>query len=54
MDMEAVFIIRRDGVEITREKDSAVLGWFLRHQSQSMHWALKWEGYSIEQEKSHV
>lgn len=44
---EAMYIIKRYGKEVARVPDSKVLAWFHRHSSQSMDWALKYEGYSI-------
>jgi len=35
---EAVFIISRDG---------EVLGWFMRNTNFRMHYALKYDGYSV-------
>ena len=44
----ATFIISRDGKEIARRPDGEVLGWFMRHTNFSMHYALKYDGYTVE------
>lgn len=51
------YIIKRDGkqlAEVTDERSNfiAVVRWFHQHTGCSMDWALKYEGYSIEEVKN--
>ena len=46
--------VTRYGKELFRsesDSDWECTGWLLRHQSASVYWACKWEGYKIEKVK---
>lgn len=44
--------IKRDGEEKAKVKDvNEAFAWLLKHQSQSVYHALRYEGWSVEDEK---
>lgn len=41
-------IIKRDGKQIAEVADSnAAFAWLLKHQSMSVDWAIKYEGWTV-------
>ena len=44
-------LVKRDGKTVAEVEDSnAAFVWLLRHQSQSVSWAIKYEGYTVTDE----